>query len=84
MMDIIINIFLLLLVGLIVILLFYLFRKILRLIINAVIGLIALFAVNFIFHTDIVINFWSVVITAIGGIIGFIIVLILHFAGIAF
>ena len=59
-------------------------KKFLLLLISSVIGLFALFGFNFLFQTGVNINFWSVIITAIGGIIGFGIVIGMHFLGWAF
>ncbi|MBR9693085.1 transcriptional regulator [Candidatus Woesearchaeota archaeon] len=59
------------------------FKKALILALNSVIGFFALYAVA-IFRPELVINFWSVIITALGGIFGFLIVIILHFLGWAF
>ena len=71
-------------VILIVLLIFRVVKKVLILIINSVIGIFALIGFNTLFHANIVINFWSVIITAIGGIIGFIIVIGMHYLGWAF
>jgi len=67
-----------------VLLLFWVFKKVIVLIINSVIGIFALIGFNTLFNAGIKINFWSVIITAIGGIIGFIIVLAAHYLHIAF
>ncbi|MBN2051973.1 pro-sigmaK processing inhibitor BofA family protein [Candidatus Woesearchaeota archaeon] len=67
-----------------VLLLFWLVRRVVILFINSVIGLFALFGFNYLFHAGIKISFWSVIITAIGGIIGFIIVIAAHYLHIAF
>lgn len=74
----------LVLIGICVILLFKLVKNVIKLILNGVLGLLALFSFNYIFGTSVAINFWSVVITAIGGIIGFAVVIVLHFLGFAF
>ncbi|MBU1975522.1 MAG: pro-sigmaK processing inhibitor BofA family protein [Nanoarchaeota archaeon] len=74
----------LILIGIFVIIMFTIFKKVLKLILNAIIGLVALFAFNAVFGTDVAVNFWSVVITALGGIVGFIVVIVLHFLGVAF
>lgn len=58
-------------------------RKLLVLVINSVIGFFALFAAKLLLP-DLTINFWSIIITAIGGIIGFLAVIILHLFGVAF
>lgn len=67
----------------IVLIVAFLLRKILVLVVNSVIGFFALFAAKLVLP-DLVINVWSVLITAIGGILGFIIVLALHLLGVAF
>jgi hypothetical protein len=54
------------------------------LIVNAVIGVVLLWILNLFLSPPVVINIWSVLISAIGGILGVIIVLLLHFLGIAF
>jgi hypothetical protein len=54
------------------------------LIINSVLGFFALFGINLILSNPIPINFWSVIIVAIGGIFGLALELILHFLGWAF
>ncbi len=41
-------------------------------------------SLNLFLSPPVVINIWSILISAIGGILGLIIVLILHFLGIAF
>ncbi len=59
------------------------FKRAVMLALNSIIGFFALYAVQ-LWRTELVINLWSVLITAILGIFGFIIVLVLHFLGIAF
>jgi inhibitor of the pro-sigma K processing machinery len=54
------------------------------LIVNAVIGIIILVLLNLFLSPPVVINIWSILISAIGGIVGVLIVLVLHFLGIAF
>ena len=54
------------------------------LIINAILGIILLFLTNLFLADDIPINIITVLICAIGGVIGWIIVLILHLTGLAF
>lgn len=61
----------------------FVFKRLITLAINSAIGFFALFAAK-IFLPELVINWVSVLITAIGGIIGFIAVLIMHLTGIAF
>ncbi len=76
-------------IGLIVVLLIivliiaFVLKKILILAVNSVIGFFALFAAKLVLPT-LTINVWSVLITAIGGIVGFILVLILHLTHVAF
>ena len=71
-------------VVLFILLLFKLVKKVFIFIINSVIGIFALFGFNYITNAGITINFWSVLITAIGGIVGFAIVVGMHFLGWAF
>ena len=80
----IIELLALLLIAILVILLFKIFKKIIIFIFNAIIGLLALFAFNFVTGAHVVINFWSVVIVAIGGLIGFIVVILLYLLRVAF
>ncbi|MFH1400141.1 MAG: pro-sigmaK processing inhibitor BofA family protein [Nanoarchaeota archaeon] len=60
---------------------FKLTKKIFVLALNSLIGVFALFGFNQLLDANVHINFWSVIITAIGGIFGFAAVLILHYAG---
>jgi hypothetical protein len=60
------------------------FKKSLALALNSIIGFFALYAVQAFFRPELLINIWSVLLTALLGIFGFLIVLILHFTGIAF
>ena len=55
-----------------------------RLIINAILGVILLFLTNLVLADDIPINLLTVIICAIGGVIGWIVILILHLLGVAF
>lgn len=74
----------LILAIIIVIVLFRVARNIPALIGNAVIGVIILVILNLFVSPPVVINIWSILISAIGGIAGVIIVVVLHFLGIAF
>jgi len=74
----------LIIVALIILLILKIVKKVFILIINSIIGIFALIGFNTLFHANIVINFWSVIITAIGGIIGFIVVVGMHYLGWAF
>jgi SigmaK-factor processing regulatory protein BofA len=55
-----------------------------RLIINAILGIILLFLTNLVLADDIPINVLTVIICAIGGVIGWLVILILHLLGVAF
>ena len=54
------------------------------LIINAILGVILLFLTNLVLADDIPINLLTVIICAIGGVIGWLVILILHLSGAAF
>ena len=54
------------------------------LIVNAVLGVILLFLTNLVLADDIPINIITVLICAIGGVIGWIVILLLHLLGVAF
>ena len=54
-----------------------------RLIINTVLGLLLLFLTNLIIEPDIPINIITVLIVAILGVLGWVVVLILHLLGVA-
>jgi hypothetical protein len=72
------------LVVLIILFMFKLVKKVFLFILNTIIGIFALIGFNSVFHANVAVNFWSVIITAIGGIIGFAIVVISHYLGWAF
>ena len=55
-----------------------------RLIINTVLGLLLLFLTNLIIEPDIPINLITVLVVAILGVLGWVVVLILHLLGVAF
>lgn len=55
-----------------------------RLIINGIVGLVLLFLTNLVLADDIPINLLTVIICAIGGIMGWLIILVLHLLGVAF
>ena len=55
-----------------------------RLIINAILGVILLFLTNLVLTDDIPINLLTVIICAIGGVVGWLVILILHLLGVAF
>src|SRR5215212_9459302 len=52
-----------------------------RLIINAILGVILLFLTNLVLAEDIPINLLTVIICAIGGVIGWLVILLLHLWG---
>jgi hypothetical protein len=54
------------------------------LIINAILGVVLLFLTNLVLADDIPINLLTVMICAIGGVIGWLVILILHLLGVAF
>ena len=54
------------------------------LIINMILGVVLLFLTNLVLADDIPINLLTVIICAIGGAIGWLVILILHLLGVAF
>jgi hypothetical protein len=74
----------LLVACLLLILIIRILREPMLILANSVIGILAFFILNAYFHLGIAINFWSVVAVALGGVAGFLLVLLLHFLGIAF
>ncbi|NAS88825.1 transcriptional regulator [ANME-1 cluster archaeon AG-394-G21] len=61
-----------------VIVVFYLFKSVKYLIVNSIIGLIILFAANTLFGLEIAYSWLNILICAIGGVIGAVIVIILN------
>jgi len=59
-------------------------RVIGRLIANAIVGLILLFLTNAFLSDDLPVNLLTVVICAIGGVAGWLVILALHLLGVAF
>lgn len=55
-----------------------------RIIVNGIIGVVLLFLTNLVLADDIPINVLTVLICAIGGVIGWLIILVLHLLGVAF
>jgi hypothetical protein len=51
---------------------------------NAIVGVILLFLTNLVLQDDIPINLLTVLVCAIGGLLGWLVVLVLHLLGIAF
>jgi hypothetical protein len=64
-------------------LLFKIVKSLVSLLINSIVAILLLFIVNF-FGLGIAINIWSVLIVAIAGLPGLLLVIILHLLGIAF
>lgn len=54
----------------------------LKLLFNSLIGFFALWITKAIFLSELVINLWSILLTAFFGIVGFVLVIIGHFVGI--
>jgi len=67
-----------------VILVLYFLEAFTELLINAVAGLIILFVANLIFNLGIAYTFWSVLMCALGGIPGALLVIVLHIYSVAF
>ena len=67
-----------------VIFIFIILKMAKELIINTILGLIILFFVNFLFHLHIRYTIWTILVCAIGGIPGSILVILLHLLKIAF
>jgi hypothetical protein len=78
------TIVLIVLVVLVVLLLISRSRTVWGLIVNGVIGVILLFLTNLFLEDDIPINLVTILICAIGGVIGWLIILIFHLLEIAF
>ena len=55
-----------------------------RLIVNGIIGVVLLFLTNLLLADDMPINLLTVLICAIGGVVGWLIILLLHLLGVAF
>ncbi len=55
-----------------------------RLIANTIVGLILLFVTNLFLSDDLPVNLLTVVICAIGGVAGWLVILVLHLLGVAF
>ena len=55
-----------------------------RLIVNGIVGLVLLLLTNLVLADDMPINLLTVLICAIGGVLGWLIILVLHLLGVAF
>lgn len=74
-----------LIVLLIAIMIVYLFlHSAKHIIINTIMGLIILALTNLVFHMGITYSIWTILICAMGGVPGAILVIVLHLLGIAF
>jgi hypothetical protein len=67
-----------------IIIVFLFLHSIKHMIINTIMGLIILALANLIFHIGIKYSFWTILVCAIGGMPGAILVIVLHWLGIAF
>ena len=54
------------------------------LVVNGIVGGVLLFLTNLLFATGLPINLLTVIICALGGVVGWLIILVLHILGIAF
>jgi hypothetical protein len=77
-------IILIVLVVLVILFLLWRSRTLLGLLVNGLIGVILLFLTNLFLEEDIPIDIITVLICAIGGVVGWLIIVVLHLAGIAF
>jgi hypothetical protein len=68
----------------VVLFIIFVVKKLIILALNSVIGLFAFFGWNFLFNANIPINFWTIIITAAGGIFGFAFVIIMHYLKLGF
>lgn len=68
----------------VVLFILFVLKKIILLAINSVVGLFAFFGWNYLFNANIPTNFWTVIITAAGGIFGFAFVIIMHYLKLGF
>ena len=59
-------------------------RLISRLIANTIVGLILLFVTNLFLSDEVPLNLLTIVICAIGGVVGWVLIVLLHLLGVAF
>jgi hypothetical protein len=59
-------------------------RLIGRLIANAILGLVLLFLTNLFLSDDVPVNLLTIIICAVGGVAGWLVILVLHLLGVAF
>ncbi len=55
-----------------------------RLLVNTVVGLVLLFLTNLFLSDEVPINLVTIIICAIGGVFGWLLIVVLHFLGVAF
>ena len=55
-----------------------------RLIANTIVGLVLLFVTNLFLSDEVPLNFLTIVICAIGGVVGWLVIVVLHVLGVAF
>jgi hypothetical protein len=87
-MDILGSLVVIILAGAIAIVLYYILKNVIALVVNAIVGVIVLFLLN-LFHImtifgapDIPIDWVTILVSAIGGLVGVVIVIILHLVGV--
>jgi hypothetical protein len=88
-MDLLGSVVLILFAIVVAVVIYYVLKQFVALVINAIVGVIVLFLLN-VFHvmslfgaSDIPIDWITVLVSAIGGLVGVVIVIILHLAGVA-
>ena len=72
------ELFLIFVLILIVIVIYHIFKAIKHLVVNSILGLLVIFAANFLFGLNIAYTWFVILICAIGGLVGAIIVILLH------
>lgn len=87
-MDILGSVVVIILAIVVAIILYYILEDVITLVVNAIVGVIVLFLLN-LFHimslfgaSDLPIDWVTVLVSAIGGLVGVVIVIILHLAGV--
>jgi hypothetical protein len=55
-----------------------------RLIVNTIVGLVLLFVTNLFLSDEVPLNLLTIVICAIGGVVGWLVIVVLHVLGVAF
>jgi hypothetical protein len=55
-----------------------------QLVVNGIVGLVLLFLTNLVLADDIPVNLLTILICAIGGVLGWLLILVLHLLGVAF